>query len=75
MMNYASALQYAKTAAVTSREALTDAGNQVYAIPIFTIAGIAIGLIIGYFGIPYFKKKRIETVPETIRTPAEQPDV
>jgi hypothetical protein len=75
MMNYASALQYAKTAAVTSREALTDAGNQVYAIPVFTIAGIAIGLIIGYFGIPYFKKKRIETVPETIKTPAEQPDV
>ncbi len=75
MMNYASALQYAKTAAVTSREALTDAPNQVYAIPVFTIAGIAIGLIIGYFGIPYFRRKRIETAPEAIKTPAKEPDV
>jgi hypothetical protein len=74
MMNYASALQYAKTAAVTSREALTDAPNQVYAIPVFTIAGIAIGLVIGYFGIPYVRRKRMESTPETIKQ-VENPDI
>ena len=56
-MNYISALQYAKTAAENSTEALTNAINQVPAFPILTMLGIAVGIVIGQVGIPVVKKR------------------
>jgi len=44
-----------------SREALSDAKNQVPLAPIYTILGIVVGIIVGYVGIPYFKKRRSQT--------------
>jgi hypothetical protein len=64
-MNYVSALQYARSAAEKSGEAVVDAKNQVSAMPIFIILGVVIGIILGHFGIPYLKKRRRESVSET----------
>ena len=60
-MKYATAMEYAKSAALISREALSDAKNQVPLAPIYTILGIVVGIIVGYVGIPYFKKRRSQT--------------
>jgi hypothetical protein len=57
-MNYIAAMQYAKSAALKSRETVANARSQVLALPVFTIIGIVIGIIIGYVGIPYFRKRK-----------------
>ena len=71
-MNYISAMQYARSAAEKSREAVIDARNQVLALPVFTIIGIVIGIIIGHVGIPYFRKRKQEPVLETTQKTAKE---
>jgi len=67
MMNYVSALQYAKSAVETSREALTEARNQWLALPIYTLLGVVIGIAIGQVGIPYIRKRRLEGASRTVQ--------
>jgi hypothetical protein len=66
IMDYVSALQYAKTAAEKSREAVTNARNQLLAQPVFIILGILTGIIIGYRGVPYLRKRRTKSTSRRV---------